>query len=385
MTKSKLMVLMGLLLIATLFSCTAEPKQQSPQLTVAPQNVSLSSQREAWEAEWEKILREARKEGEVVLYGSPIAETRQTFTESFQKAYPGIKLDYTAITGSLTAPKIIAQRRAGLAAVDLHIGGTNTILSDLRQYAVPIKPFLILPEVKDPGKWLGGKLDFSDEKEEINLVFTVNISSRVVYNSDLVDSKELVSWWDLTKPKWKGKIIFRDPRIAGQGNATATFWYLEPGLGTDFIKALAANSPVLSRDPRLETESVARGKYSIGISLDPPGVKEFQKTGMPIKYFEILKEGTYSSAATGSVIVLDKTPHPAATAVFLNWLLGKEGQAIWTTSSGYASRRLDAPVDHLMEIERPKPGVTYSPNYKEAIAMKKDEVAKVVNEIFAGF
>ncbi|MDP2719357.1 MAG: hypothetical protein Q8P44_05960, partial [Dehalococcoidia bacterium] len=71
--------------------------------------------------------------------------------------------------------------------------------------------------------------------------------------------------------------------------------------------------------------------------------------------------------------------------VFINWLLGKEGQTLWTLTSGYASRRLDAPVDHLLEIERPQPGSAYSPNYKEAIATKKDEVAKILTEIFTGF
>lgn len=368
-----------------LWSCAPRLALQESGLKKAPEPPSVSMAKVGWEAEWEKIVQQAKKEGKVVLYGSPVAETRQGFIESFQKAYPGITLDYTAMLGTLAAPKTKAERRAGLYTVDLHTGGTNTILSDLRQFAVPIKPYLVLPEVKDPKVWLEGRLDFSDDAEEINLVYTINISSRVTYNSQLLEPGEITSWWDLTNPKWKGKIIMRDPRVAGQGNATATFWYLEPKLGLDYIKAFAANRPVLSRDPRLETESVARGKYSIGVSLDPPGIKEFQKAGMPIKYTEILKEGTYSSAATGSVIVLDKAPHPNATTVFLNWLLGKEAQTIWTRTSGYASRRLDAPTDHLIEIERPKSGVAYSANYKEAVAMKKDEVAKTLTEIFAGF
>lgn len=381
---SNKVVMMFVFLAIFLVSCAPEAGQKMPESKSLSEMANVSQSKAAWEVLWENTLKEARKEGKVVLYGSPVAETRQAFTENFQKAYPGITLEYTAMLTSLAAPKIKAERKAGIYGVDLVTGGTNTILSDMREFAAPIKPFLILPEVKDPDQWFDGRLDFSDEKEEINLVYTINVSSRVVYNSDQVSPGEIVSWWDLTNPKWQNKILLRDPRVAGQGNATATFWLLEPKLGIDYIKALAANKPMLSRDPTFEAEAVARGKYSIGISLDPPTVVKFQKAGLPIKYTSVLKEGTYSSSATGSVIIMDKAPHPKAATVFLNWMLGKEGQSLWTLTSGYASRRLDAPVDHLLEVEKPKQGNAYSPNYKEAIAMKKDEVAKVVSEIFSG-
>lgn len=52
-----------------------------------------------------------------------------------------------------------------------------------------------------------------------------------------------------------GKINMRDPRVSGMGLAMATFWYLQPQLGLDYLKAFAANKPVITRDSRFQLES----------------------------------------------------------------------------------------------------------------------------------
>lgn len=368
-----------------ILACGPKIGQETSGVKQASEPGIIPVEKSGWEAQWQQVLKEAKKEGRVVVYGPPIPEVRQGFTEAFQKRYPGITLEYTAMGGAQASPRIKAERTAGLYVVDIHIGGTTTILSQLREYARPINQFLILPEVKDTKAWLDSRLDFADNAEEINLVFTIESSPRLAYNSNQVDPSEINSWWDLVKSKWMEKIIMWDPRISGSGLATATFWYLHPELGLDYIKAFVANRPVLTRDTRIQTETVSHGKYSMAVAPDPPVVNEFINAGAPVKWPKIMKEGTYSSAAYGSVVVMDKNPHPNATIVFLNWLLGKEGQTIWSTASNFASRRLDVPTEHLNLALRPVVGAQYSPNYKEAVVMKKDEIAPQLNKIFAGF
>lgn len=386
MLKKKLAWFVPLFLLILFISCTPKaasviPEAKSPSSTSAPP-VSKTG----WEAEWDMVLREARKEGLVVFYGPPLAETRKQFIEAFQKAYPGITLEYTGRRGTETAARIQAERRAGLYIADLYGGGTTTGLLSIKPFAVPIKPYLILPEVKDAKYWLEGRLDFADDANELNLVFTIDVSPRVTYNSTLVEAKKIegASYWEFTKPEWRGKMIFTDPRTSGNGLALATFWYVHPDLGIKYIEALAANGVVLGRDMRLMAESVGRGKYLVAIANDVPFVKELQEAGMPLKWAE-MKEGTFSTAAFGSLMFLDKAPHPNAARVFLNWLLGKEGQSIWTRTSGYASRRLDAPTDHLTPEVVPKQGVRYQPNDKEMYVMMKDEIVGRLNKIFSGF
>lgn len=370
----------------TLLNCAPKPAPVVTEAKKAVEPAASPSEETGWEAEWEKILKGAKKERTVVVYGPAISEMRKAFIEEFQKDYPGIILEYTGMTGPQASAKIKAERRAGIYNQDIYIGGTTTVLLELRLFVIPIKPFLILPDVKDPKVWLEGRLDFSDEAEEINLTFAIKATPEVIYNFDLVQPSEISSWWDLTKTKWKGKVIMRDPRTAGGGQAVASFWYFEPKLGLDYIKAFAANSPVFTRELRFHAESVARGKYNIGIAVDTTSVYEFKNLGMPIRYTEILKEGTYITASNGTVAVMDKAPHPDAASVFLNWLLGKKGQTVYTISSSLASRRVDVPTDHLIEEHRPpKPGVSYSAEYKEGNIMKKGEMIPYLNNIFAGF
>lgn len=370
-------------MLTTLFACSSRTPQSAPEADYKTGNIT--SQPGTQLSRWEKTVQDAQKEGVVVVYGAPIAEVRTAFTEVFQKRYPGIRLEYTGIGGAQSSPKITSERRAGLYVVDIHIGGTTTMLTTLKEFLAPVKSFLILPEVTDTKNWLEGRLDFADDAEQLNLVFTIDPSPRLVYNTDMVKLSDITSWFDLTKPMFKEKITMWDPRTAGSGLATATFWYIHPLLGADYLKAFAANKPTLTRDQRSQVELVARGKYLLSVDPDPPQVYELNKLGLPIKFPPVLKEGTYSSAGFGSLAVLDRAPHPNATAVFLNWLLGKEGQTTWTTASGFASRRLDVPTEHLPEAAIPKPGISYSPNYKESIVMRKDEIGPRIQEIFTGF
>lgn len=227
--------------------------------------------------------------------------------------------------GRETSPKLAAERRTGIYVVDLHIEGTTTMLTALREFLQPVKPFLLRPDVTDPKVWLGGKLDFSDQAEELNLIFTVNADSSVAYNTELVKPGEITSFWELAKPHFKDKMIMQDPRAAGGGLSVATFWYLNKELGLDFIRALAANQPILVRDKRLLVEGMARGKYYISIAPGTAEIFEFKQLGMPINWAPIMKEGTYSIASTGSVGIIERAPHPNAATMFLNWLLSKDG------------------------------------------------------------
>jgi hypothetical protein len=65
----------------------------------------------------------------------------------------------------------------------------------------------------------------------------------------------------------------------------------------------------------------------------------------------------------------------------MNWLLTREGQTHWTRLSGYPSRRLDAPRDHLNPMLVPKERVEYQPNYKEEFVRLKGDILKLLSEI----
>ena len=53
------------------------------------------------------------------------------------------------------------------------------------------------------------------------------------------------------------------------------------------------------------------------------------------------REGSSSSNGYGSLAILKNPPHPNATKIFVNWLLSKEGQELYSRTLLHGTRRLD--------------------------------------------
>jgi ABC-type Fe3+ transport system substrate-binding protein len=88
-------------------------------------------------------------------------------------------------------------------------------------------------------------------------------------------------------------------------------------------------------------ESLAREKLAVTVGINYYGYRSFIEAGMPVNALAIFKEGTYGTAGSGTLAIIKNHPHPNATKVFVNWLLGKEGQQVWTKQMSQPTRRWD--------------------------------------------
>jgi len=320
----------------------------------------------AWKDEWEKTLRAAEAEGQLTLYGccyqyDPIAEV-------FQKSYPKIKVNTVLGPGSQLGARIVAERRAGKYIPDLFSAGANTnhdVLYKARALD-PIKPALILPEVLDPSKWYEGEHRYIDPEKRYIFAFVANSQSgQLSYNIHLVNPNEFKSYWDLLNPKWKGRVSCLDPTTFGMG-ATLQFLYYHPELGPSFIRRLFGEMQmILSRDSRQMTDWIATGKLPLCIRCTAGGeVGKAKQQGLPIEFLntESWKEGGSSSAAGGTLALLNRTPHPNAAKVFINWFLSREGQIALQKlgrPDAHNSRRIDIPKDDVDAYNRLIEGKKY--------------------------
>ena len=164
------------------------------------------------------------------------------------------------------------------------------------------EPALIFPDVKDPKTWRGGELEFLDPNRTL-MVMTPFQRGIIFYNPKLVNPKEFKSYKDLLNPKWKGKLVMDDPRRAGPGQATFTFFYLHPELGTDFIRALAKQQITILKDYAQEVDAVGQGRYPVLIGTADFVAIARAKQGIPIAIVDArqLKEGADVSPANGSL------------------------------------------------------------------------------------
>jgi iron(III) transport system substrate-binding protein len=159
------------------------------------------------------------------------------------------------------------------------------------------------------------------------------------HNTKSASAEELRSYDDLLNPKWKGKIGWYDPHQPGAG---AQAWeYMWKHKGEDYLKRLVTQDLQLSRNPRVLAESLAREKLAVIIGVNYYGFRSFIDAGLPVKALPIFKEGTYGTAGSGNLVIIKNHPHPNATKVFVNWLLSKEGQEIWTKELSQPTRRWD--------------------------------------------
>jgi len=299
--------------------------------------------------EWEKVVEAAKKEGRVVVSIPTSAELRKEFESGFQKAYPGIELELSVARGASNINKIVEEHNAGVRNVDLHIGGTSSIITGLlaQNKLEPVLPAMILPEVKDPKYWWGGHM-WADTANKFIYSFTAYMTETIWYNSTLVKPEEISSWDALLDPKWKGKIAILDPRSAGSGESNWAF--LLRIKGEAFLTRLAAQEMLIGRNLRQLGESVARGKSAVSIGLSYYTYVPFIKAGLPVKPISTIKEGYYAASGSGNVVLLKNPAHPNATKVFLNWLLSKDGQTALVKALGQPTRRFDVETKWTREF-----------------------------------
>lgn len=378
-----IIILLALSIFIFLTACSTKnisppqaPESQSSKPVAAP------VPKESQQAEWERTVSEARKEGIIVLYGATgVAQARDRFIRAIKEKF-GISLEVTIAGGAQLTGKLVNERRAGLYTVDVYMGGAATILNDLvpRNVLEPIEPYLILPEVKDPSAWFGGSLPFW-EKQRVSLATLASIpSGHQAINTSLLRPDELTSYRDLIKPKLKGLIAMSDPTTAGAGNA----WFnlAIRLMGEDYLKELVKQDLMITRDFQLLSEWLARGKYAVAMGINPGGIRILIRDGAPIAILPPFKEGVNIGPAGGIVAPVNKGPHPNATKVFINWVLSKEGQTVFSRAAGLASRRLDVPGDHLEPWAVPDPKIKYLIQDEE-YTRKEIEMQDLAKKIFA--
>jgi iron(III) transport system substrate-binding protein len=343
--------------------------------------------------DWEKTVRAAEQEGQVVVY---IAGYEAVIAAGvFQKAYPKIKITTVTGAGTQLAPRIASERRAEKYLADVYNGGGNSLHQTLYlgKMIDPIKPALMLPDVLDESKWWEGKHKYVDPEGVYVFVYEGNVSTGggTSYNTKLLNAKDYKSYWDFLDPKLKGKIVAADLRQVRGAGLSWQYLYYHPQLGPPYFKRLFGEmGVVMSADLRQAVDWMAAGRMFLCISCQGSGVAQARNQGLPVDQFppHQFKEGVSISSAFGQLALMNRAPHPNAAKVFINWLLSREGQATFQKVMSVPgdprdSRRIDVSKDHIPADERRKDGLKYfdtdDPETKDI-----RPITKLLEEILAG-
>ena len=334
--------------------------------------------------DWERAVKAAEHEGQVVVY--KIAHDAEW--QAFQKKFPKIKVVLIQGNAAQIQQRLLAERRAGkfLADVVRLGGGTSTSLYKAKALD-PIGPALILAEVKDVSKWFDGKHHYNDIDNQFVFVYAAFPLHLLGYNQKLVDPKTLTSYWDLLDPKWKGKITLKDPQEPG-GQSPLLFLYHNPQLGPEYLKKLFSTAALtLVRNDRLQTDWLAAGKFPLTLTSKATEVEEAKNQGLPVDVLDahaFKRDGVALEAGGTMLALMNKAPHPNAAKVLINWFLSREGQtAIQKTGpedAGQNSLREDIPKEHLRASLLRQKGVKYVRLWGAEV-WDRESVAKFVSEL----
>lgn len=338
----------------------------------------------SWEMEWERTVKAAEQEGEVTYY--TLGEVG--FVSEFERKFPRIKVRVVQGKGNELLTRIMAERRGGRFIADVvRIGNTSPYALYQAKALQPIAPAFILPEVKDESKWWSGRHQYIDSEGKYIFVPVGSVSvNMVAYNSELVAPTELNSFWDLLHEKWRAKIVVIDPRATGYGRSGARAAYFHPQLGAEFLRRLFSEQVVMvSRDYRQAIDWVAQKRFSIMLFGNGDDVLQARAQGLQVNVVDTgnWREGGMLEPGAFTLAWADKSPHPNAAKVFINWLLSREGQAAVQRDGGVSdSLRLDISKNDVRPMARRKEGAKYMVTWKEEW-IDAEPMQRVVNQALA--
>lgn len=164
----------------------------------------------------------------------------------------------------------------------------------------------------------------------------VGVTGRVrviLYNKELVGEESLpTSFFDLTEPKWKGKVV-----VASMGERTtvswlAAIWALKGEEFTaDYVRALKDNGLKVLKNNTEVRRAVARGEYSLGITNHYYYMiqrREDPSSPVAILYPDQEEGQMGTPMATITAAIIRGARHPEEARRFIDFLLSPEGNLL---------------------------------------------------------
>lgn len=342
-----IMILVIVLLVA---ACGGKSNNNEPASSSPPPQSSAPASQSAepsdnGEAAWNAIVAAAEKESFVVATGP--GERDKAIIDAFQQAFPKIKVQHTGIRPTDIAPKVITEQENNKYLWDVMVGSSSTMNGIMS----PAGVFMELPSIikelpnNDDSNWHGPLEIYTNDKPEV-LIHSLKPYKTIYINQEHELADQFKSIDDLVNPVFKGKIVIDTPMFPTYGSINlAGVMALK---GEDFVKKIMIDQePTYMDNIMTTTDWLGQKRFPIAIGADESRILELQRAGQCTKC-EPFDYGAIPMLTQG-VGIFKNNPNPNATKVFVNWLLGQEGQIAYNENLGLVSRRVD--VENFSGIE----------------------------------
>lgn len=279
----------------------------------------------------DKLRAAAEQEGQVNWYTTFAADDVNDMIKAFNKVYPKIKVNALRLSADQLPPRVVTEQRGGEFNADVVSGDAPQVdqlinANAMQPYCPPDQP--PLP---------GGQTMPAGYCGNVYVVTTV-----VVYNPGALNKLGLQppkSFADLADPKWKG-------HFSMDAGAVNLYEGLINVMGHDkalaLLRQLGQNQPKLVSSHTLALTQVEAGEPAASASAyGYKAASEQQKNPGRVAF---VNPNPLPTSFT-PIDVARNAPHPAAAALFINWMVSQEGQQAIVDTTDHTSLRPDVKND----------------------------------------
>ncbi len=256
-----------------------------------------------------KLLEGAKKEGAFMLYSSMNATDAQPIIDAFNKKYPGVNAKFFRASSGDLYTKLVTEARGGQILWD--------VMDIAPEYVSSLEQEGLFTAYDSPER-----NDLPASLRDANGIWTsLYLNDNVItWNTKLVKPEDAPKTYeDLLDPKWKSKIS-----LDTEDYPWAYYILLSMGKekGADFLTKLAAQKPQMIKGRTNQTNMLIAGEVSVSVALYDYMEIQQQQKGAPVEfgYVEPVR------LENEPLMLAKKAAHPNAALLFLDWILGKDGQ-----------------------------------------------------------
>ena len=285
-------------------------------------------------ADWDKVVAAAKQEGKVVVYNAVLgAPYYYNVAKAFTAKY-GIAVDTLDLRASELSARLQAEQASGKFLGDVEQRSEASLDAQMKQgWLQQYKPF---PNLKNVRKGLAYGADHAPA--------WIQAYGWLVNSSMVTPDQQPHVWKDLLDPKWKGKMLFDDPRAAGAG--VLLFAVANKVYGPDYVSKLAAQDLQFDRDLRNDSQRVARGEFPL---YAPTGYAfASDLAGLPVRLIVPDDGSIYIRVDNG---MLKNAPHPNAARLFMDFMLEPDTQL--TYANGLQLPVIDGVAERASDQAKP--------------------------------
>lgn len=284
-----------------------------------------------------RLVRGARREGELELYTSLAIDDMVALTTAFEAKY-GVRIKVWRGSSESVLQRSVEEARAGRHQVDIFEANAPSLealhrLGLLQRVRASVHDDLIPAALPPHREWAGSRLN----------VFVQAYNTKIIRRENLPRS-----YADLADPRWKGKLGIEDSDkdwfatlVTSMGEATGVEL---------FRRVVRANGISLRKGHTALADLVVSGDVPLALTVYNFTAEQMKRSGAPLDWFLIPP----TVARANGLALAKHAQHPNAAMLYYDFILGEEGQRM-LLERGFqpASRRRTGPlpVDSLRVVD----------------------------------